>query len=45
MPTVRPGGSEPIPRTASSTPGMNDARSSESCLIVSVYPCPPNSTS
>jgi len=26
-------------------PGMNEARSSESCLIVSVSPVPPNSTS
>src|ERR1035441_9554344 len=44
-PTVRPTGREPIRRTASSTPGMNDVRSRESCLIVSVSPCPPNSTS
>jgi hypothetical protein len=29
-PTVRPTGREPMPRIASSTPGMNDARSSES---------------
>ena len=34
-----------MPRTASRTPGMNEARSSESCLIVSVSPVPPNSTS
>ena len=45
MPTVSPGGSDGTPRMASSTPGMNDARSSESCLMVSVSPCPPNSTS
>ena len=32
-------------RTASSTPGMNDARSYESCRIVSVSPGVPNSTS
>ena len=35
----------PAPRTASSTPGMNEARSSESCRMVSVSPCPPSSTS
>ena len=45
MPTVSPGGSDPMPRTATRTPGMNDARSSESCRIVSVSPWPPNSTS
>src|SRR5712671_4740505 len=44
-PTVRPGGREPICRMASRTPGMNEARSRESCLIVSVSPFPPNSTS
>jgi len=42
---VRPSRSEPRLRTASSTPGMNEIRSSESCLIVSVSPGPPNSTS
>src|SRR5215469_8476278 len=44
-PTVRPGGSEAMPRTARSTPGMNEARSRESCLIVRVSPTPPSSTS
>src|SRR5215831_3967981 len=44
-PTVRPRGSEAMPRTAISTPGMNEALSRESCLIVSVSPCPPSSTS
>ena len=44
-PTVRPGGRPPMPRMASSTPGMNDARSSESCRIVRISPCPPSSTS
>src|ERR1700728_2588892 len=44
-PTVSPGGSDPTPRTASSTPGMNDDRSMESCLIVRISPCPPSSTS
>ena len=44
-PTVSPGGRVAARRMPSSTPGMNEARSSESCLIVSVSPCPPNSTS
>src|SRR6266542_1176870 len=43
-PTVRPGlvGTR---RTASSTPGMNEERSSESCLMVSSSPWPPKTTS
>jgi hypothetical protein len=44
-PTVRPGGRDATPRTASSTPGMNEERSSESCRMVRVSPCPPRSTS
>jgi hypothetical protein len=44
IPTVNPG-RLPISRTASSTPGMKDARSKESWRIVSVSPSPPSSTS
>src|SRR5581483_4162200 len=44
-PMVRPGGRVASPRAASSTPGMNEDRSRESCLIVSVSPVPPKSTS
>ncbi len=43
-PTVRPG-RVATSRTASSTPGMNDARSYESCRIVRVSPAVPSSTS
>ncbi len=44
MPTVRPG--RPVTaRTASSTPGMNEARSSESWPIVNRSPWPPKRTS
>lgn len=53
MPIVRPGrpgrpGSPGRPatrRTASSTPGMNDSRSTVSCRMVRVSPVEPNSTS
>ncbi len=44
-PTVGEASSSPTRRTASSTPGMNDSRSIESCRIASVWPGPPNSTS
>ena len=37
--------SEPTLRIASSTPGMNDSRVIESCLIESVWPRPPKTTS
>ncbi len=43
-PTVRPGWSA-IARSPVSTPGVNEARSSESWRIVSVSPTPPRSTS
>ena len=38
-------GRRPISRTASSTPGMNETRSYESCRRVSVSPAAPSSTS
>ena len=44
MPTVRPG-VLPTFRTASRTPGMNEARSKESWRIVRVSPGPPSRTS
>ena len=40
-PTTGERSSEPTRRTASSTPGMNDSRSTESWRIVSVWPAPP----
>src|SRR3954447_1889331 len=44
-PTTGERSSDPTLRTASSTPGMNEVRSIESCLIVSVWPTSPRSTS
>ena len=44
IPTVRPG-LVLMARTAASTPGMNETRSSESCRMVKVSPSAPNSTS
>src|SRR4051794_5122052 len=44
-PTTGERSSDPTLRTASSTPGMNDSREIESCLMVSVSPRPPKMTS